>query len=670
MKQAINTKREKFKWLTALCLCLLCFSLCVSMLAKPTYADEPGWLGGLERLGALRWDDTSAGPKKDSFGDTHADSLAIGGSFEGTGEKDIILGWARYRLDGRPEGNFAAMSGRIACAETSTADAAMRLRIYGDDEGAAPVYTSPVIKRDTKPFEFRVDLRGVKTMKMELVQEDAASGQDAQAFALLSEVMLLQEPAPGLPASLHKLIPLESSWVMAPVSHKDSFGNAYVSLTSKLGGTLDTASAMGQARYQLDKKYSVFHGKLACAEDAAEDAVMQVKFYADGSATPFYTSALIRRGTQPFDFSVNVSNVSVLKIELTGTTDPKAASAQNGWVLLINPMLELVPPEPTTTTTAPPTTLPTISYKPVEGWAGVYWQTGPSFQDIDGYIYSFTRNPATDPLTLRVYAKNAKSIEDVSILKYFGAFNGADLVLTALQGVSYPQAIQSVEIAGYTFPVPSTGSLMVHAQDRVRSLAEAFAQNILRSEHIAAIAGIFNSAAAPSLPTLTDAQALKIKEDILRSLEPEFYVNALNNNVYVRLNRDGTADFNAAGAVIWAGADGIIGTADDKVLVLREGSFFYEESPGVWKFVVSRYDYVDPRWATIVAPTTTAAPTTTVTGSIEPTTTTTNGFLTTGDADPPPKTGVPLNAGLFVCVAALFMGCVYCGYRLFKKERA
>ena len=547
MKNAIERKRGKLKWLTALCLCLLCFSLCLSMLAQPTFADAPGFLDDLDRLGALRWDDTNRGPKKDSFGDTQPDSCAFGATFTESG----VLGWARYRLDNRPEGKFAAISGRLACAETSTADAAMRLKIYGENEGTEPIYVSDPIRRGTRPFAFRVDLRGVKTIKMELVQIEGRNlpeGEISSAFALLSEVMLMHEPAPGLPASLHKLIPLESSWVMAPLSYADSLNGTR--FCSRLGGTLDATGAMGamgSARYQLDKKYEKFSGKLACAAGGADDAVMQVKFYADGSASAFYTSPLIKRATQPIDFTVSVSGVSVLKIELVGTTDPKSTQAPlSGWVLLDVPMLELAPPAPTTTT-APETstTVPVITYVPVPGWYNLYQQyphsppSGPF-----NYVFSFSGNPQADRTP--------------------------------------------VHVKGDTY-----------------------------------------------------------------------YFEVLKNNVHLALRQNGMFDVDDA---IWAGPDGLFGTADDQVAVLRAGSFFYEEKPGEWKFLVSRYDYVDARWSKTAKPTTTAAPTTTIE-------TTTDNFLN-GGSEAPPKTGVPLSAGLWVCVAVLLMGCLYCGYRVLRKERA
>jgi len=667
MRKAIFLKKEKFKWLTALCLCLLCFSLCLGMLIKPTYADEPGYLKELDRIGAWRWDDANWGQKKDSFGDMQGPSCAIGGAFTEPG----VLGWARYRLGGE----FTTFSGKLACADAGTADAAMRLNIYADSR-TEPVYTSPVIRRDTRIFAFQADVIGANEIRIELVQAEAPAlpeGQASSAFALLVDSYLLKAKRTEQSAHLKDVALLDSTWnAVTFTGNRDSRDNWHQA-SAKLGGVLNAAGAMGQARYQLDGKYDVFYGQLACAEEGAADAVMQVKFYSGGSATPFYTSPLIKRSTGLAEFLADVRGVAVLRIEVSGTTDPVSAqSPLSGWILLSNPYLTPVAPAPTTTTTGPTTTnAPLATYTPVTGWTGLY-KRSPALASFPGeYAYSFTRNPETDSRLLPVYAKTSRVLEDISIVNHYGAYNNAELVLIALRGVAYPTVIQSVTLGGRTFSLPSGGALMAYAQNRFYSLAEAFAQNILRGEDIATIADIFSRPVPPDYPPLSAAQALKIKEDFLKGIESEYYVNALKNNVYVRLRRDGKADFGEPGAAIWAGPDLAVGTADDRTLVLREGSFFYEESPGVWRFVVSRFDYEDPRWAAWEAAPTTTAPTTSTsgpTGSIV--TSTTNGFLTTTDTEGPPKTGVPFNAGLFVCVALLFMSCLYCGYRVVKKERA
>lgn len=421
MKKGIERKREKLKWLTALCLCLLCFSLCLSLLARPTRADAPGFLEELERIGVMRWDDSNCGVKRDSFGDMQDMSYTVGGAFSEPG----TICWARYRLGG----NFVAISGRLGCADESTSDAAMRLNIY--DGRDALIYSSGPILRGTRPFEFSADLSGLEEMRMELVQMDVdgpalPEGQASQAFALLIYPMLTRAAPPP------------------PV---------------------DTSTS---------------------PETSAET-----------------------------------------------TTSPETS-------------------ESSTTAGDPSTTyhLPVLTYLPVEGWYHLYRQyahyppSGPF-----SYVFSFSGNPQEDRTP--VYEKG----------------------------------------------------------------------------------------------------------------DDRYYFEVLRNNVYLALTRGGLFDVNDA---VWAGPDGNFGTVDDRIAVLRAGSFFYEEKPGEWKFLASRFDYVDSRWSRLVEPTT--APTAGSTGSIE---TTTDGFLTTGNNNGmPPKTGVPFSAGLFVCVAALFMGCVYCGYRLLRKEQA
>lgn len=144
-----------------------------------------------------------------------------------------------------------------------------------------------------------------------------------------------------------------------------------------------------------------------------------------------------------------------------------------------------------------------------------------------------------------------------------------------------------------------------------------------------------------------------------------YYFEALRGGVYLALRRNG--NFDAENAV-WAGPDGVFATPDDRAAILRAGSYYCEESPGEWRFLAAAADFIDPRWAGAVPATTatTAAPAVT-TGFAE---TTTNDYLSTGGADGPPKTGLPFNAGLLACVAVLFLGCVYCGFRLFRKEYA
>ena len=586
MRKAIDTKREKLKWLSALCLCLLCLSLCLGMLAQPTLAAaglDP--LKDLARIDALNWGDGACGSNQDSFGDMQANSCLVGGTFT-FGEPGTI-GWARYKLDKK----YDKISGKLACSDTSTSNATMRLKLYADDK-AEPIYTSGPILRGTRPFEFSVSLKDVNVLKMELVQMDVTgpplpAGVTPKGFLLLVNPMLeWQTPPPSPPPSSSTSttakpapVPLKDATLLAPAvppvygSNKDSFGNTHAD-SCAVGGECEKTGptgSIGFLLYQLDKKYIKLSGKLACAQDGDDDAILQLRMYADGAATPFYTSPPIKRDTQPFDFSVDVGNVTVLKIDLVDTKG--VLLPVNAWALLINPLLELVPPvaltEPTSTTTGVSPSSLYSRYEPVYGWAGLYLliestETLPALTTQHGaifwdptrtFVFSFSRQPETDRVP--VYIKNNK-----------------------------------------------------------------------------------------------------------------YYFGLLKNDVYVALTPNGMYDIDDA---IWAGPDKIFGSPDDKVAVRKAfepgNSLFYEESPGVWKFLVHCRDFVDSRWNTIYIdptnPTTTTAPTST--GTIG--TTTTGGFLTTGDPGGPPKTGVPFNPGLLVCIAALFMGCAYCGYRLLRKER-
>jgi len=417
MKKAIETKREKLKWLTALCLCLTCFSLCLSLLARPTYADAPGFLEELERVSVMRWDDSNCGNKKDSTGETHGMSYTVGNTFTGPG----TLCWVKYRLDKK----FVAISGKLACADSSTPDAAMRLKIYnGDDE---LIYTSEPILWGEQAIPFSANISGLDAMRMELVQVDVPGGP----------VLPLDETSCGYALLIYPLL----TRVPPPTTAPDP--------SSSSTTTPDTSAS--------------------------------------------------------------------------STTAPDSSSSS---------------------------TLPVMTYRAVEGWTNLYRQY--SSADLGGpfiYVFSFSGKPETDRTP--VYVKDGK-----------------------------------------------------------------------------------------------------------------YYFEVLKSNVYLALRQNGMFDIDDA---IWAGPDKIFDTADDKAAVLRAGSLFFEEKPGEWKFLVSRYDYVDSRWANSTYPTTTSTTTTGATGTIE---TTTNGFLTTRGDTMPPKTGVPFNAGLLVCVAVLFMGCLYCGYRLTRKERA
>ena len=139
-----------------------------------------------------------------------------------------------------------------------------------------------------------------------------------------------------------------------------------------------------------------------------------------------------------------------------------------------------------------------------------------------------------------------------------------------------------------------------------------------------------------------------------RAAQPKgtlFYVPLVEDSgIFLAVNSDGTLNYTNA---IWWGPDGIFGTADDfETSVMEEGGYyFWMQANGLWRRIES-----------ILAPTT-SAPTT------EAPTTTTDGFFTSGAGESPyPKTGLPLNPALMVCMALLLMGSVYCGIQVFRRR--
>jgi len=167
MKSA-GAKRVRRRWIVALCLCALCFSMSLGVLVRPTLADAPGYLEkDVRRIDASQWGDGVYGDNEDSFGELRRETLRVGGAFDEPG----VIGWARYRLE---SGMFERFYCNVFCGEASTAQAAMRLRIYADD-AQEPIYVSMPITRATQAFDLQVDVRGVSVLRLELVQIEKRS---------------------------------------------------------------------------------------------------------------------------------------------------------------------------------------------------------------------------------------------------------------------------------------------------------------------------------------------------------------------------------------------------------------------------------------------------------------------------------------------------------------
>lgn len=150
-----------------------------------------------------------------------------------------------------------------------------------------------------------------------------------------------------------------------------------------------------------------------------------------------------------------------------------------------------------------------------------------------------------------------------------------------------------------------------------------------------------------------------------------YYISILEGSgIFLSIKSDGNVDMTKA---IWWGADKTFNTSDDVDTAVKEtgGYYYWQEAEGVWKTITGilnpeKTTTVNPSSDTTTAPGASSSGTTTAPGGYS---SSTNGFFTTGE-HVYPKTGLPVRTGLIVCMALLFMGCLYCGFQAIRKKSA
>lgn len=135
-----------------------------------------------------------------------------------------------------------------------------------------------------------------------------------------------------------------------------SYTNAYLA-----GIDENTSGTIASTIVTLGKKYSRFTGTLAADAANSADANIVVKFYADGSSTPFYTSTAVTKAGTPVNFDVSVGGYSSVKIVVENTAAKGPAK-----VILGNAKFSVTGTETTTTTVA------ADKYVLVSGYASLY----------------------------------------------------------------------------------------------------------------------------------------------------------------------------------------------------------------------------------------------------------------------------------------------------------
>lgn len=184
MKRGNHSRKDQFKWLAALCICLLCVALCIGVLARPTLAaSDTVKLTALSLVDSKQWTTAAPGNQTDSLGTVHAESIVAGGVYNETG----VVSWARYQLGQK----YGVFSGKLACAADSTEGAAVQLNLYADSD-TVPIYTSPVITRAAQAVAFSVRVKGAAVLKLELIStaEPGVGEDNAKAFVLLADPKL------------------------------------------------------------------------------------------------------------------------------------------------------------------------------------------------------------------------------------------------------------------------------------------------------------------------------------------------------------------------------------------------------------------------------------------------------------------------------------------------
>ena len=180
-------------------------------------------------------------------------------------------------------------------------------------------------------------------------------------------------------------------------------------------------------------------------------------------------------------------------------------------------------------------------------------------------------------------------------------------------------------------------------------------------------------------------------------LGDKFYVSYPYTGIYQVVQPGGT--LSVVGG-IWAGPDGVLGTADDLEIngvdVKFENGLFWLKSAidGMWGLIPNlnigngnnignnnnngdtnngdTNNNTNNNNNNGSSNTTNPAGNSTGNGQ-NPTgnggeTSSTNPFFTGGGSSTFPDTGRKLNTWIMACIAVLFMGAIYCGYRLFRKE--
>ncbi len=132
----------------------------------------------------------------------------------------------------------------------------------------------------------------------------------------------LAEIEKSAPVSLASITPINGGWTWNDGTPTDPFGKTHMDVSNYSilnGDYYKGEGTVHYAEYRLYGKYSTFSGSMISYKDIGENGKTQIKIYADDKL--IYFSPEIRRKTDLTNFSVDISGVDYLKIEVVPIDD-------------------------------------------------------------------------------------------------------------------------------------------------------------------------------------------------------------------------------------------------------------------------------------------------------------------------------------------------------------
>jgi len=297
-----------------------------------TPASKDGWAGP-----ASHTDNTDA---------AHANSL-----------KATAAGGTKAYASYNAEKKYTKLTGKLAVLKGNPADCKLQVKVFTGPVTGTAAYTSPEFRADSAAVTFEVNLTDVQTLTIEVYNADTSG--DA-ASVILADMQLT---AAAETVALSTLTPASKDGWAGPASHTDNKDAVHAN-SFKATATGGKESKKAFAAYAADKKYTKLTGKLAPLKGTPEGDKLQVKIYTGpvtATATPAYTSPEIKADSNAVTFEVNLTDASLLTIEVYNTGSEAS-------VILADMLLTPKPATPTTD-----------HYVAVSGWTRVY-----EFVNADG----------------------------------------------------------------------------------------------------------------------------------------------------------------------------------------------------------------------------------------------------------------------------------------------